>query len=96
VLIAGLPAATVTTPHICSFPPPAVHPPSAIMPPGCPTVLIGGMPAARLSDGCGLDVILLGSMTVLIGGLPAARIGDPTGAGGMVSAPGCPTVLIGG
>jgi uncharacterized Zn-binding protein involved in type VI secretion len=49
-----------------------------------------------MSDGCGLDVILLGSMTVLIGGLPAARIGDPTGAGGMVSAPGCPTVLIGG
>ena len=70
--------------------------PVPIVPPGAPTVLIGGMPAARLGDSCGVDAILLGSMTVLIGGLPAARIGDPTGAGGMVSAPGCPTVLIGG
>ncbi|WP_250901677.1 MULTISPECIES: PAAR domain-containing protein [unclassified Dyella] len=70
--------------------------PVPIVPPGAPTVLIGGIPAARLGDGCGVDVILLGSMTVLIGGLPAARIGDPSGAGGMVSAPGCPTVLIGG
>jgi len=34
VLIGGMPAATVGTPHICSFPPPAVHPPSAIVPPG--------------------------------------------------------------
>jgi len=70
--------------------------PVPIVPPGAPTVLIGGMPAARLGDSCGADAIVLGSMTVLIGGLPAARIGDPTGAGGMVSAPGCPTVLIGG
>lgn len=70
--------------------------PVPILPPGALTVLIGGMPAARLGDNCGLDVIVLGSMTVLIGGLPAARIGDPSGAGGMVSAPGCPTVMIGG
>jgi uncharacterized Zn-binding protein involved in type VI secretion len=70
--------------------------PVPILPPGAPTVLIGGMPAARLGDTCGADAIVLGSMTVLIGGMPAARIGDPTGAGGMVSAPGCPTVLIGG
>ena len=28
VLIGGMPAATVGTPHICSFPPPAVHPPT--------------------------------------------------------------------
>ena len=26
------------------------HPPTAIVPPGCPTVLIGGMPAARMGD----------------------------------------------
>ena len=70
--------------------------PVPIIPPAAPTVLIGGLPAARMSDGCGADAIVLGSMTVLIGGLPAARIGDPTGAGGLVSAPGCPTVLIGG
>jgi len=70
--------------------------PTPILPPGAPTVLIGGMPAARLGDTCGADAVIMGSMTVLIGGLPAARIGDPTGAGGMVAAPGAPTVLIGG
>lgn len=70
--------------------------PIPIIPPGAATVLIGGLPAARLSDGCGVDAIVMGSATVLIGGLPAARIGDLTGAGGMVTAPGAPTVLIGG
>ncbi len=69
VLIAGMPAATVGTPHICSFPPPAVHPPTAIAPPGCPTVLIGGMPAARMGDMslCGAPIVV-GAPTVLIGG----------------------------
>jgi len=64
--------------------------------PGAPTVLIGGLPAARVGDTCGADAILMGSMTVLIGGVPAARIGDPTGGGGIVSAVGAPTVMIGG
>jgi uncharacterized Zn-binding protein involved in type VI secretion len=56
---------------------------------GQPTVLIGGMPAARLTDtttpcmlpGCvpgGPGMIALGSATVLIGGMPAARVGDMT------------------
>ena len=70
--------------------------PTPILPPGAPTVLIGGLPAARMSDTCGADAVLLGSMTVLIGGLPAARIADPTAAGGMVTPPGAITVLIGG
>jgi uncharacterized Zn-binding protein involved in type VI secretion len=70
--------------------------PTPIVPPGAPTVLIGGLPAARMSDGCGVDVIILGSMTVLIGGLPAARVGSPTAGGGAVMPPGAPTVLIGG
>lgn len=70
--------------------------PTPIIPPGAPTVLIAGLPAARLGDGCGVDAVVLGSMTVLIGGMPAARIGDPTGGGGLVSAPGAPTVMIGG
>ena len=70
--------------------------PLPIIPPGAPTVLIGGLPAARLSDGCGVDVIVKGSATVLIGGLPAARIADPTASGGAVLPPGAPTVLIGG
>jgi uncharacterized Zn-binding protein involved in type VI secretion len=67
VLIGGLPAATVGTPHICSFP--AGHPPTAIVPPGCPTVLIGGLPAARMGDlaACGAPIIM-GAPTVMIGG----------------------------
>ncbi|WP_412542705.1 PAAR domain-containing protein [Longispora sp. K20-0274] len=69
VLIGGVPAARVGDLHTCSFPPPAVHPPTPIIPPGCPTVLIGGMPAARMGDmaGCGAP-ILMGCPTVLIGG----------------------------
>lgn len=69
VLIAGQPAATVGTPHICSFPPPPPHPPTAIMPPGSTSVLIGNMPAARMGDvsGCGAPIIA-GAPTVLIGG----------------------------
>lgn len=69
VLIGGQPAATIGTPHLCSFPPPAVHPPTAIVGPGCPTVLIGGQPAARVGDlaGCGAPIVT-GCVTVMIGG----------------------------
>lgn len=70
--------------------------PVPIIPPGAPTVLIGGMPAARLGDSCGADAVILGSMTVLIGGMPAARVGDPSAGGGSVLGPGAPTVMIGG
>lgn len=78
--------------------------------PGCPTVLIGGLPAARvgdlqtcpLSDGPkphgGGPITGPGSFTVLIGGMPAARVGDMTqcvGPTGTIAPPGCPTVLIG-
>lgn len=70
--------------------------PVPIIPPGEPTVLIGGMPAARLGDSCGVDAIVKGSGTVLIGGMPAARIADSTAGGGVVMPPGEPTVLIGG
>jgi len=56
---------------------------------GQPNVMIGGMPAARVTDttlpcmlpGCvpaGPGMIIKGSATVLIGGLPAARVGDMT------------------
>jgi uncharacterized Zn-binding protein involved in type VI secretion len=66
VLIGGMPAATVGTPHICAIP---LHPPSAVVPPGSMTVLIGGLPAARMTDltACGAP-IAIGCMTVLIGG----------------------------
>jgi len=70
--------------------------PVPILPPGAATVLIGGMPAARMGDSCGADAIVKGSVTVLIGGMPAARMGDQTAAGGMVMPPCAPTVLIGG
>jgi uncharacterized Zn-binding protein involved in type VI secretion len=69
-----------------------------IVGPGAPTVLIGGMPAAVLSDQATCtgppDVIVLGSAGVLITGKPAARMGDSTAHGGVIVA-GCPTVLIG-
>jgi uncharacterized Zn-binding protein involved in type VI secretion len=69
VLIAGQPAATVGTQHMCSFPGTPPHPPNAIVPPGCPTVLIGGMPAARMGDmtACGAPIVM-GAPTVMIGG----------------------------
>ncbi|MXQ78921.1 PaaR repeat-containing protein, partial [Rhodococcus rhodochrous] len=45
------------------------HPPSVIVGPGSATVLIGGMPAARIGDmsGCGAPIVS-GAPTVLIGG----------------------------
>lgn len=70
--------------------------PTPIIPPGSPTVLIAGLPAARMGDGCGVDLIVKGSVTVLIGGMPAARILDTTAGGGVVMPPGAVTVMIGG
>lgn len=70
--------------------------PTPIIPPGAPTVLIIGLPAARLGDTCGVDAIVKGSATVMIGGVPAARIADLTASGGAVMPPGAVTVLIGG
>ncbi|WP_345245456.1 PAAR domain-containing protein [Nibrella saemangeumensis] len=65
---------------------------------GCPTVTIGGVPAARVGDlvSCAgpPDSIVAGSATVTIGGMPAARMGDPTAHGGSILL-GHPTVLIG-
>ena len=72
-------------------PTPLPHPalPLMIIPPGVPTVLIGGLPAATVTSmtapctlpGCvpgGPGTVMMGSVTVLIGGLPAARVGDQT------------------
>ncbi len=65
---------------------------------GCPTVMIGFMPAARVGDMAICtgppDAIAMGSFTVFIGGMPAARIGDLTVHGGVVTM-GFPTVIIG-
>ncbi len=77
---------------------PVPHVGGPIVAPGAPTVLIGKLPAARVSDMAVCvgppDVIAQGSLTVLIGGMPAARMGDLTAHGGLIVA-GCPTVLIG-
>lgn len=77
--------------------------------PGCPTVLIGGMPAWRAGADfhtCPLatgtvphvgGVVAMGSATVLIGGLPVARQGDmitEVGPPNTITM-GCPTVMIG-
>jgi len=75
------------------------HTGGPILPPGVPTVLIGGQPAAVVGGMCTCagppDSILKGSATVLIGGKPAARQGDSTAHGGAITA-GCETVVIGG
>jgi len=67
-----------------------------IIPPGAATVLIQGLPAARMGDTCGVDAVAKGSATVMIGGLPAARITDLSAGGGVIIPPGAPTVVIGG
>jgi uncharacterized Zn-binding protein involved in type VI secretion len=76
---------------------PVPHVGGPILPPGCPTVLIGSLPAARVTDMATCvgppDVIALGSVTVLIGGMPAARMGDLTAHGGTIVM-GFPLVLI--
>lgn len=77
--------------------------------PGCPTVLIAGMPAWRVGSDthvCPLfdgpkphvgGVVAVGSTTVLIGGLPAARQGDQVVEAGAPNtiAMGASTVVIG-
>jgi uncharacterized Zn-binding protein involved in type VI secretion len=77
---------------------PKPHVGGPILPPGELTVLIGGQPAARVTDKCTCvgppDVIAKGSPTVLIGNLMAARLGDLTVHGGVITV-GCPTVVIG-
>ncbi len=82
------PLVTGTVPHVGG----------PVMPPGLPTVLIAGMPAARVGDMLTCtgppDAIVAGSATVMIGGMPAARMGDSTAHGGSILV-GCPTVNIG-
>ena len=97
------PAARVGDMHVCPMVtpgvPPIPHVGGPILPPGCPTVLIGFMPAARISDMATCvgppDIIAKGSATVMIGNMPAARIGDNCAHGGTIVV-GFPTVMIGG
>ena len=115
----GMPAARMTDnvlqdgPH-CHAP---IHPPAPVPTPvphppiplaiikGQPNVLIGGQPAARLTDmtmicslpSCvpnGPGLISKASATVLVGSLPAARMGDMTAHAGCVAPIPMPTGKI--
>jgi len=94
-------AARITDMHTCPMVNPngSPHVGGPILPPGAPTVLIEGMPAARMGDMAICsgppDTIIQGSATVMIEGMPAARMGDMTAHGGQIMA-GSPTVMIGG
>ena len=86
--------------HTCPmFDGPKPHVGGPILPPGAPTVLIGGLPAARMGDMCTCvgppDTIMKGSALVMIGGKPAARMGDITAHGGVIVG-GYPMVNING
>jgi uncharacterized Zn-binding protein involved in type VI secretion len=96
------PAARVGDMHVCPMAtpgtPPIPHVGGPILPPGTPTVLIKGMPAATVGGVCMCtgppDSIVMGSTKVMIGGKPAARVTDSTAHGGTITGPGAPTVMI--
>ena len=89
--------------HLCPMvtpgTPPIPHVGGPILPPCCPTVIIEGMPAARIGDMALCvgppDVIVMGSTSVIIGGQPAARLMDQTAHGGVI-VQSAMTVMIGG
>jgi len=85
------PAARISDMHACSL-----HGGGPIIT-GAPTVIVCGMPSARISDLAlcppAVDVIVEGCPTILVCGMPPAYIGCKTAHGGVV-VQGCPTVLI--
>jgi len=97
------PAARITDFHECPMItpglPPIPHVGGPIIGPGAPTVLIAGLPAAKVGDMLVCigppDSIIKGSSTVMIGGMSAARIGDQTAHGGTILL-GALNVMIGG
>ena len=95
----GQPAARLGDDHTCpQWSGDTPHVGGPILPSCEPTVLIGGLPAARVGDPayCNgpTDIIVQGSPTVFIGGRMAARLGDRTAHGGVIVA-GHASVLIG-
>lgn len=94
----GMPACTITsiTAH------------GGVVVAGCPTVLIGEMPASRITDMhvCPMVTVLvphvggpfiMGAPTVLVGGMPQSRVTDMLVCVGPpdVAVMGCETVLVG-
>jgi uncharacterized Zn-binding protein involved in type VI secretion len=96
----GRPAARLTDMHVCPLvnPGPVPHVGGPILPACSANILIGNLPAARLTDKAScvgpVDVIVQGSPTVLFNNLLAARMGDRTAHGGVIVM-GMPNVLIG-
>ena len=83
------PASRLTDMHTCPMVTGVVpHVGGPVTAPGAPTVLIGSLPAARVSDMCVCvgppDTIAMGSGTVITSGMPQARIGDMTAHGGVI------------
>jgi uncharacterized Zn-binding protein involved in type VI secretion len=101
--MSGQPAARVGDPHVCPMAtpglPPIPHVGGPVLPAGAIQVLIGGQPAARMTDMAFCVAsppapILKGAFPVPIQSSPAARMGDQTAHGGALVM-GLPTVLIG-
>ena len=94
------PAARKGDMHTCPVvdPGPKPHVGGPISGPSAPTVLVGGVPAAVVSDMATCagppDSLSKGSSTVSAEGRPAARMGDSTAHGGVITS-GMATVLIG-
>ena len=93
------PSARITDMHTCPLinPGPVPHVGGPLVT-GAVTVIVGKMPASRVTDTCICvgppDTVAKGSSSVLIEGKPAARISDTTAHGGVIVS-GFPTVLIG-
>ena len=96
------PAARIGDMHVCPMitpgTPPVPHVGGPIAGPGATTVLIGGMPAAKIGDSCVCvgppDSIAMASTTAMVMGSPVARMGDSTAHSGSIVL-GCMNVIIG-
>ncbi len=94
------PAARITDMHTCPLvnPGPVPHVGGPIIS-GAPTVIVGYMPQARITDKAicvgPIDIIAKGSTSVIVSNMPAARLGDNTAHGGVIVS-GYLQVMIGG
>ena len=96
----GFPAARLSDLHVCPmFTALVPHVGGPVAGPCAPTVLIGMLPAARVTDMCVCvgppDMIAKGSATVMTMKMPQARILVDTCAHGGMIVLGCFTVLVG-
>ena len=100
----GMPVAGIASFHMCPMltpgVPPIPHVGGPVVAPSAPTTLFGKKPAAGMTSLAVCvgppDVVVKGSATVLAGKKPVSRIMDSSAHGGMLMAPACPTVIVGG